>query len=167
MEYEEGGTLGDILENHVMLSEENTRIIIEQLLLTVDFMSRKGIIHRDLKPENVLLNSKAEGVYDVRIADFGFATKVMDQNSPHENESKTIVCGTPGYIAPEAIAGKGCSLKSDIFSVGSILFNMLTLKNLFSGSDYKTVMLKNRDCDWDNLSQRLRNCSNHAKDLVM
>lgn len=43
-------------------------------------MGRKGIIHRDLKPENVLLNSKAEGVYDVRIADFGFAT-TYDANS--------------------------------------------------------------------------------------
>lgn len=74
MEYEEGGTLGDILEQHIHLQEDNARIIIEQLLLTIDFMGRKGIIHRDLKPENVLLNSKAEGVYDIRIADFGFAT---------------------------------------------------------------------------------------------
>ena len=74
MEYQEGGTLGDILEKQIRISEDNARIIIAQLLLTVDFMSRRGIIHRDLKPENILLNSKAEGVYDIRIADFGFST---------------------------------------------------------------------------------------------
>jgi calcium-dependent protein kinase len=65
-------------------------------------MGRKNIVHRDLKPENVLLNSKREGVYDIRIADFGFATH-YDPNSPLDSEQRTIVCGTPGYIAPEAI----------------------------------------------------------------
>lgn len=102
MEHEEGGTLGEILEHHVALDEKHTRIIIEQLLLSVDFMTRKGIIHRDLKPENILLNSKKEGIYDCRIADFGFATH-FDPNSAQDSNSKTIVCGTPGYIAPEAI----------------------------------------------------------------
>ena len=49
-------------------------MIVAQILLTIDFMVRKGIIHRDLKPENILLNSKTEGIYDIRLADFGFAT---------------------------------------------------------------------------------------------
>lgn len=80
---------------------------------------------------------------------------------------KTIVCGTPGYIAPEAIAGKGCNLKSDVFSVGSILFNALTLKNLFNGNDYKTVMMRNKECEWDNLEYRLRVANADARDLVI
>lgn len=80
---------------------------------------------------------------------------------------KTIVCGTPGYIAPEAIAGKGCNLKSDVFSVGSILFNILTLKNLFNGHDYKTVMLKNKECEWDNLEYRLRVAGIEARELAI
>ena len=58
MEYQEGGTLGDKLKKQVRYSEDDAKIIVAQLLLTVDFMSRKGIIHRDLKPENILLNSK-------------------------------------------------------------------------------------------------------------
>lgn len=52
--------------------------VIEQLLLAVDFIHKKNIVHRDLKPENILLNSKAVGVFDVRIADFGLATKVIE-----------------------------------------------------------------------------------------
>lgn len=58
MEFQEGGTLGDKLEKGTIFTEEESKIIMAQLLLTVDFMGRKGIIHRDLKPENVLLNSK-------------------------------------------------------------------------------------------------------------
>ena len=66
--------MGELIEKRIKISEGDARIIMAQLLLTVDFMSRKGIIHRDLKPDNLLLSSKSEGVYDIRIADFGFAT---------------------------------------------------------------------------------------------
>ena len=58
LEYQEGGTLGDMLEKQIKISEEDARMIIAQLLLTLDFMERKKIIHRDLKPENILLHSK-------------------------------------------------------------------------------------------------------------
>lgn len=112
-------------------------MITEQLLLTIDFMRRKGIVHRDLKPDNVLLYSKEDGAFDIRVADFGYALKLKDQG---KMESQ-LVCGTPGYIAPEGISGKGFSNKTDIFSVGAILFNMLTLKPLFAGADYLELML--------------------------
>ena len=77
-----------------------------------------------------------------------------------------LVCGTPGYIAPEGISGKGISTKTDIFSVGAILFNMLTLKPLFSGDEYLELMLQNKRCQWDNIDHRLRHCSLKARDLV-
>lgn len=65
--------MGDVLERNIQLSEADIKIIMAQLLLTLDFITKKQIIHRDLKPENILLNSKRKGVYDVRLADFGFA----------------------------------------------------------------------------------------------
>lgn len=98
-----------------------------QLLLTLDFMSRKNIVHRDIKPENILLNSSAPGVFDIRIADFGFAEYI----DPEQSKTWKMVCGTPGYIAPESIVGKGYSVKTDIFSAGSVLYSILSLKNLF------------------------------------
>lgn len=76
MEYQEGGSLSDILVRQVRFSEDEARLIAEQLLLTLDFMARKRIVHRDLKPENVLLHSNKKGVFDVRLADFGFATRL-------------------------------------------------------------------------------------------
>lgn len=57
LEYQQGGTLGDVLEKQIKISEEESRMILAQLLLTVDFMSRKRIFHRDLKPENIIMTS--------------------------------------------------------------------------------------------------------------
>lgn len=90
-------------------------------------MARLGIIHRDIKPENILLNSKAEGVFDIRLADFGFSIILENgiEDTSGTSESK-FVCGTPGYIPPEAIMGKGYSRKSDVFAAGSILYSILT-----------------------------------------
>jgi serine/threonine protein kinase len=165
MEYQEGGTLGDKLEKQQKFAEEDARIIIAQLLLTVDFMSRNGIIHRDLKPENILLNSKQKGVYEIRIADFGFAMAINDEDNNMVTDDN-IVCGTAGYIAPEALEGKGYVLKSDIFSVGSILYSMLSLRNLFTGRDYKEIMIRNRTCCLDDLDKKLMCCSPESRDLV-
>lgn len=117
-------------------------------------MSRKGIVHRDLKPENILLNSKVKGNFDIRIADFGFAMIINDPKLKYYEDNNTV-CGTAGYIAPEVLDGKGYHLKSDIFAVGSILFSMLTLRNLFSGKDYKEIMRKNRACNLDDISSKL------------
>lgn len=89
------------------------------------------VIHRDLKPENILLNSSKAKEYDIRIADFGFAltlNKPVKENGEHEviNKVEMGVCGTPGFMPPEALRREGYSLKSDLFSVGSILFSLLT-----------------------------------------
>lgn len=70
-----------------------------QLLLTVDFMGRKKIVHKDLKPENILIHQRIKGVYDIRIADFGFSCSI-DEMQASKTES-ALICGTGGYIAPE------------------------------------------------------------------
>lgn len=68
-------------------------------------MGMKNIVHRDLKPENILLNSKSEGVFDVRIADFGFALINKRRKNREDNNQMANICGTPGYIAPEVFDG--------------------------------------------------------------
>lgn len=60
-------------------------------------MCRKGIVHRDIKPENILLNSNEVGVFEIRIADFGFAAHL------DKCQSEKVICGTPGYVAPEVL----------------------------------------------------------------
>lgn len=74
LEYQEGGSLYDVIKNKNFTIEEKVlQEIMAQLFLAVDFMHSKRIIHRDLKLDNILLNSKANGVYELRIADFGLA----------------------------------------------------------------------------------------------
>jgi serine/threonine protein kinase len=163
LEYHEGGTLAEKLERQVRFTEDEARLIAAQLLLTVDFMQRKGIIHRDLKPENLLLNTKKD--YDIRVADFGFVT-TFDTSMPYEISADKSVCGTAAFIAPEAFEGKGYTSKSDVFSIGSILFSVLTLKNLFKGADYKHTLDLNRECKIPDLNIIAKGRSTEAKDLL-
>lgn len=158
-----------------MLKEEDVRIIIAQLLLTVDYMSNFGIVHRDLKPENVLLRSNQEGVYEIRVADFGFAMLLNPDRSkegqpglsPKANlQNNDVICGTAGYIAPEVLHLKGYSNKSDIFAVGSIMYSLLTCKNLFKGKNQKEIIELNKKCDLTQLDYRLRKYSEQTRDLV-
>lgn len=124
-------------------------------------MGRKGIIHRDLKPENILIDTlPTRGrSYDVRIADFGYS---IFEESIKTNE-KNMICGTPGFVAPEVFLGKGYTHKSDVFSVGSILYSMLTLRNLFTGRDDREMMLANKECNLEFLETRLHK---HSKNLI-
>lgn len=114
---------------------------MESLLLAVDFMHRQGVIHRDLKLQNILVYS-ADNEFDVRLADFGLATEV-----PLEGQKMTRKCGSPGYIAPEMLRNEGYTTKADIFSLGSILFNLLTGEPLFNGDSAKEIFTINRNCD--------------------
>jgi calcium/calmodulin-dependent protein kinase I len=150
-------------------------MITAQILLTLDFMNQKGLIHRDLKPENILMSERVESkVYDIRIADFGFATAVEKKgavNNQHlfdKDGDEKLVCGTVGYIAPETLDNKGYTIKSDIFSVGSIVFSMLTLRNLFPGSDQKMLMRLNKVCAFERLNERMSiaRCSKYSCNFV-
>jgi len=97
-------------------------------------MHSKYIVHRDLKLANILLNSNEEGVLDIRIADFGLAKKLKPGQFISEK------CGTPTYIAPEVLRGDPYSFKADIFSLGSIMYNLLTGRYLFDEEDHNLLL---------------------------
>ncbi len=83
-------------------------------------MQSKYIVHRDIKLSNILLNSNNEGNMDIRVADFGLAIKTKP------GEYLSSKCGTPSYIAPEILRGNEYSFKADIFSIGSIMYNLIS-----------------------------------------
>ena len=105
-------------------------------------MQGRNIIHRDLKPENILLcfdeNNKNPDAY---IADFGFATECKDFSQ------EVNIYGTPGYAAPEVLDHAQFTCKSDIFSIGSIIYNIITGVPLFQGRTAKNVLYKNLVCE--------------------
>eukprot|EP01105_Mastigella_eilhardi_P001941 TRINITY_DN12385_c1_g1_i5.p1 TRINITY_DN12385_c1_g1~~TRINITY_DN12385_c1_g1_i5.p1 ORF type:complete len:448 (+),score=105.94 TRINITY_DN12385_c1_g1_i5:437-1780(+) len=101
---------------------------MRQLAAGLETLYKKNIIHRDLKPQNLLLHKDRRGVMTLKLADFGFARFVDNQQ-----ELLATICGSPLYMAPEVLHNEKYSRKSDLWSVGVILFEMLTGCQPFGG----------------------------------
>jgi serine/threonine protein kinase len=132
MEKLEGYNLKELLELGTRFTLSETLDIILQLLSGLSACHRGGIVHRDIKPAN-LIRSTA-GI--VRLTDFGIARIVTDQTLTREG---TIV-GTPNYMSPEQIRGEDVDARSDIFSCGAMMYELLTGKKPFDGPDMTAIM---------------------------
>ena len=116
LEYQENGDLSKFL-NKKPLKEMYAKKYLKQLADGLKYLLDNNILHRDLKPQNILLTNN----YDLKITDFGFARHV-DKNK--EMVIQTL-CGTPMYMAPEIMKYKKYDIKSDLWSVGVIMYQML------------------------------------------
>jgi len=116
LEFAPGGELFDFLMFTGCFSEEAARTYLYQFLNGLEAMHKLGIAHRDLKPENLLMDAD----YNLKIADFGFATEFLSQDG--SQIMMQTACGTKGYLAPELLKGKKYTQKCDLFAVGIILF---------------------------------------------
>lgn len=120
----------NVIMKRVKLEESEVRVIMEQMLLALDFFQKKKVIHRDIKLDNVLINTiEDKADYEIRVADFGLA-----EFNP-KDEALFHKCGSPGYVAPEVFRGQGYSYHADIFSLGAVFFNLVSGRYLFSGKD--------------------------------
>ncbi|CAG9329525.1 unnamed protein product [Blepharisma stoltei] len=136
LEYINGGTLLDRLSNYHKYSEKNAAEIISRLLKAVDYLHSLEIVHRDIKLENILMISENNDI-EFKLADFGLACE-----DDHELSKR---CGSPGYTAPEIFSEKTYDKKVDIFSVGIVLYGLLTGTAAFPGKTAEERMRKNRE----------------------
>uniref|UniRef100_A0A8C7DKR9 cGMP-dependent protein kinase n=1 Tax=Oncorhynchus kisutch TaxID=8019 RepID=A0A8C7DKR9_ONCKI len=120
-----GGELWSVLRDMSSFEEQTARFCIACVLEAFDYLHARGIIYRDLKPENLLLD--AEGY--VKMADFGFAKRIG------LGKKTWTFCGTPEYVAPEVIMNKGHDFGADCWSLGILIFELLTGSPPFSGTD--------------------------------
>lgn len=136
MEFIDGIDLFDLLDRTASLPPEVAAIIALQVARALDYAHFRGIIHRDIKPANVMISYQG----DVKLMDFGIA---RDDSLTDLTDTGTGL-GTPSYMSPEQILGDKLDARSDIFSLGIVLYQMSTGRKPFLEDDAKSVMQKIR-----------------------
>jgi serine/threonine protein kinase/formylglycine-generating enzyme required for sulfatase activity len=141
MEYIEGVSLDDFLRKEKRLSPSKAFEILAPMALGVGQAHSKGITHRDLKPLNVMLRSGYPLSQAVKVLDFGLAKIKSTESFASFIQAKTTnILGSPHYMSPEQWENEGVDTRSDIYSLGIILFQMLTGEVPFKGGSIPTIM---------------------------
>jgi len=133
MEFLEGHTLVEIVKNKKALNYKIMAKIIMQVCSALDYAHKQGVVHRDIKPANIMVLKN----FEVKVADFGIAR--LDQ--PNMTMTQTgMAMGTPNYIAPEQLKGEKVDARSDIFSLGVVIYELLTHKRPFAGENMSQLI---------------------------
>ncbi len=140
MEFVEGESLKDVLERWRPVHCDLALAIAHQILLGLEHAHARGIVHRDIKPGNIMLTPNGR----VKITDFGLA-KLTQAATSHTAENSIL--GTPLYMSPEQAFGESVDQRSDLFSLGTVLFEMITGRQPFASENYMGVIqnIINRD----------------------
>lgn len=134
LEYLEGRELSEILTKEKHLPIHQILDIVKQVAQGLIYSHEHGVVHRDIKPTNIMVKSDSQ----VKITDFGIAR----MTSSAVQTQTGMVLGTPKYMSPEQVLGKPIDQRSDIFSLGVMLFEMLTQTSPFVGDTLNEIMFQ-------------------------
>lgn len=155
MEYVQGASLGRLIEEKGRLQPA---VAIQLLLEICDAMScahKNDVLHRDLKPDNVMIVTGADGEYHAKVVDFGLAKLVDDTNAQRLTKTGEVV-GDPRYMSPEQCYGKKLDARSDIYSFGCLMYEVLTGRLPFDGVEPVAIMHKHIDEEAKSFAKDLR-----------
>ncbi|WP_067469480.1 Stk1 family PASTA domain-containing Ser/Thr kinase [Nocardia amamiensis] len=127
MEYVDGDTLRDIVRGKGPLPPRRAMEVVADVCAALDFSHKAGIVHRDMKPANIMINRSGA----VKVMDFGIARAIADSSNPMTQTAAVI--GTAQYLSPEQARGETVDARSDVYSVGCVLFEILTGEPPFTG----------------------------------
>ncbi len=134
MQLLDGTSVADLLADRRVLTWEEACRIAMETAKGLAIAHKKGIVHRDIKPENLMLTSEMQ----VKVADFGLAAQTADD---YENQRREVM-GTPAYMSPEQIDGRTVDGRTDIYSLGCTLYELLTGRKPFEGDSAIQVLLQ-------------------------
>jgi serine/threonine-protein kinase len=143
MEFVEGMSLRALMERERKLPEARAVEIARQICEALIYMHARGVVHRDLKPENILFNSEGQ----LKLLDFGIAMDEAARRLTWAGLSSTI--GTPDYMAPEQIGGRRGDVRTDVYALGAILYEMLTGQLPHSAANAQAMMRAKTTIDPD------------------
>jgi serine/threonine-protein kinase len=136
MRYMPGGSLADLLTYGRLTLADTTRIA-QRVASALDEAHERGVIHRDLKPGNILFDTHGEAF----LTDFGIV-KLFESDVTTQNMTGSVVLGTPAYMSPEQALGKPLDQRSDVYSLGAVLYEMVTGGPPYKGPTSISVAMK-------------------------
>jgi CHASE2 domain-containing sensor protein/predicted Ser/Thr protein kinase len=132
MELLQGQNLSEFCQKNKLLPIRRTLTVVASVAEALDYAHNQGVVHRDIKPANIILMENDR----VKVADFGIA-RVMSSSTKTQTG---VIFGTPNYMSPEQVAGQKVDGRSDLFSLGVVLYEMLSAEKPFKGDSITTLM---------------------------
>lgn len=159
MDYIEGSTLRSLVSRRGPLPAEDAISVVVEICRAVGHAHSKGVIHRDLKPENVMIDTEG----DVFVMDFGLARAVEEPGMTQSG----VIMGTPFYMSPEQLSGEKLDERSDVYSIGLILYQCLTNQDLFAADGITAVITKHSTLRIDQLLESSSLLPRNLQDVVV
>jgi serine/threonine protein kinase/tetratricopeptide (TPR) repeat protein len=154
MDYVEGLTLAQELADHGPLKQDRFLRIFLQVCDALSHAHNKGVLHRDIKPSNIMLVSTGGGADEVRIMDFGIAKLLSEQDGDSPQLTKTgEALGSPLYMSPEQSRSSQVDKRSDLYSLGCVMYEALTGAPPFIGKSSLETIMKHQETEPLPLSQ--------------
>ncbi|MBI3268532.1 MAG: SUMF1/EgtB/PvdO family nonheme iron enzyme [Planctomycetes bacterium] len=141
-----GETLSALLKRRGRLPAREAARLALPILCALEYAHGKGIVHRDLKPLNLIVSEGSTGGWDVKVLDFGVA-KILHEGGPMDNEGPSLTAtgamiGTLAYMSPEQAQGLEIDARSDLFSMGAVLYQAVTGRRPFEGRTPRETVMK-------------------------
>jgi serine/threonine protein kinase len=160
MEFVEGETLKQYIDRKVKLNDNEIKNLLSQMLDAIEYVHEQGLVHRDIKPSNFMITPSGK----VKLMDFGIAKQTDPNSSDYTSTGTTQQMGTPMYMSPEQVhETKNVTAQSDIYSLGVVLWQMVTGKRPYDTKTLSSFQLQNKivnelldktNSHWDDLIQK-------------
>lgn len=166
MEFVRGKTLGELLRSEGAFSVERAANILRQASGALDVAHSVGVVHRDIKPDNIII-AEYDGSDWVEVVDFGVAKVQEDVNRRINLTGANIIVGTPRYMSPEQCEEKPVDARSDIYSLGIVLYEMLSGEAPFKGDSSTRLLVAHAHEPPDPLRNKRPDLSPELEAVVM